>query len=344
MCLKKHLYLSSCSNTRKTMSHSRGPYPFVSPYETSLVEGYVNGAATTSNATAGVNSATVGVNATTAGVTNSGVTNTGVTNSGGGVGVNATGVTNSATAGVDSATAGATDPAADPARQMCDAEYTDKIQQANQAMFALSELNSCDPGTQAAAQYNKLNTDIAQYDAHFYDVLSRLNQAVKNFDAAVKLDKNGEYMSTVIRRNIDANERYIGDKNSDIMTAQRLVVINRQTLIYYIVVCEYLRTVLVFFCIGIILSFITQHKLIPYVYFELILAIIGVIFFIVLVVRIFQNLNHYNMLYQERVFYYDDDMIPETADKKDEKKESCPVCPEDVQTKDNASCMVNYQY
>ena len=334
------------------MSHSRGPYPFVSPYETALVEGYVNGATTSNNATGvndvtggvndvtvGVNDVTTGVNATTTGGVNATTTGGGVTNSA------ATTVTNSATAGVDSTTAGtATDPAADPARQKCDAEYTDKIQQANQAMFALSELNNCDPGTQAAAQYNKLNTDIAQYDAHFNDVLSRLNQAVKNFDAAVKLDKNGEYMSTVIRRNIDANERYIGDKNSDIMTAQRLVVINRQTLIYYIVVCEYLRTVLVFFCIGIILSFLTQHKLIPYVYFELILAIIGVIFFIVLMVRIFQNLNHYNMLYQERVFYYDDDMIPGAPDEKDEKKESCPVCPEDVQTKDNASCMVNYQY
>ena len=232
-----------------------------------------------------------------------------------------------------------TDPAATQKKQQCDAQYLDKIKAANQALFELSELNDCDAGTAAAAEYKVMNSEIASNDAAFYDVISRLNQAVKNYDAAVKLDKDGEYMSSVIERNIQANEQYIGDKNSGLMTAQRLVSINRQELIYYMVVCQYLRMLLVFLSLSIVLMFITQQRLIPYVYYELILGVVGFVFAIVLVVRICQNLNHYRMLYQERVFYYGEDL--ETTDNEG-RCEACPTCDNNDAPKESTSCQTQF--
>ena len=224
-------------------------------------------------------------------------------------------------------------------KQQCDAQYLDKIKVANQALFELSELNDCDTGTAAAAEYKVMNAEIASNDSAFYDVISRLNQAVKNYDAAVKLDKDGEYLSSVIERNIQANEQYIGDKNSGLMTAQRLVSINRQELIYYMVVCQYLRMLLVFLSLSIVLMFIAQQRLIPYVYYELILGVIGFVFAVVLIVRICQNLNHYRMLYQERVFYYGKDL--ETADNEG-RCEACPTCDDDDAPKESPTCQTQF--
>ena len=209
------------------------------------------------------------------------------------------------------------------AQAACQKEYGAKLLDVVDRMYTAMEANSsCNPKVRQLAAGNTVNAQVAAYDANFRDIISRLNQAVRNYDAAVKLDTNGNYLAKVMADNEKASDQWIGDKNSHIMTSKRLATINRQTLIHYTVACDYLRILLLFLSLSLVLMFVAQMRVVPYVLYELALGVLGAIFFIVLCVKLYQNSNHYHMLYQERVFYFGKDVLNK---KEPECNDECPT-------------------
>ena len=103
------------------------------------------------------------------------------------------------------------------------------------------------------------------------------------------------------------NNADISKLNTDILTEKRVKNINKQELIHTTVVCDYLRLCIIFFAIALVVTFLSSIKLVPHIIMEMLLITLGTILLIMIIYRLIMNSNHYNMLYQERVFPLHDD-------------------------------------
>tara|TARA_Y200000002_G_scaffold371012_1_gene367177 strand:+ start:2458 stop:3270 length:813 start_codon:yes stop_codon:yes gene_type:complete len=140
--------------------------------------------------------------------------------------------------------------------------------------------------------YNKLSNDVIN---EYSDKQS------KDLMLSQTLAQN-QNMKKLQNQVMSKNNADISKLNTDILTAKRVATINKQELIHTTVVCDYLRLCIIFFAIALIVTFLSSIKLVPHIIMEMLLITLGTILLIMIIYRLIMNSNHYNMLYQERVF------------------------------------------
>lgn len=203
------------------------------------------------------------------------------------------------------------------------------------------KMEALDPKMKAIQTEQVIALQNETVNTQLYDAAKNAERAGVSYERAKQLEESGKYIADMQERVLQRNRQALGGMNADIMTAKRIATVNQQNTIHANNVTDYMQTSIIFLCVAIVVMFIFGmamkflKKFIahPVVIMQVLLIILATIYVIVILYKVITNTNHYNMLYQERVFpYYAFD------DKAD--SEECE-CPEDEKTKEPESTDVS---
>lgn len=174
------------------------------------------------------------------------------------------------------------------------------------AMDQLPTDNGSSNATKIAHQIAAMNRQLA--DAHIQNTIEDVRESAQKYQTAVQLQKTGEHISTVQNELIQRNKKVLANLSADTMTAKRVATINQQNSMQARVTTEYLHLCSTF--VGVAIVIICLFTLAPvrsffkhsFAVMQILLAVLFGILLLVIVIRLIANQNHYQMLYQERVF------------------------------------------
>lgn len=171
-------------------------------------------------------------------------------------------------------------------------------------------------------------------DAHINETVANVRDSAQKYQTAIQLQKTGEHISQVQNTLLQRNKKILANLSADTMTAKRVATINQQHSIQARVATEYLQLCSIFVGISILIMFVFtlapvrsffKHS---FAVMQIIVALLFGILGIIVVVRLIANRNHYNMLYQERVFPNYDNRVNKIS------ASQCPVEEEDVEVEE----------
>ena len=239
---------------------------------------------------------------------------------------------NTASTGSNTASTGST-AAADP--NTITNEISNFTEQISETIKELKKkMHDLDPKIKALQMEQMITLQSETVNSQLLDAAKNAERAGVSYERAKQLQASGKYIADMQERVLQRNRQALGGMNADIMTAKRIATVNQQNTIHANNVTDYMRTSIIFLCVAIVIMFIFGmamnffKKFIahPVVIMQVLLIILATIYIIVILYKIITNTNHYNMLYQERVFpYYAFDDKPE--------EEDCE-CPDNAKTND----------
>lgn len=192
------------------------------------------------------------------------------------------------------------------------------------------EMGKLDPKMKAIQTEQTIALQSETVNSQLYDAAKNAERAGVSYERAKQLEESGKYIADMQERVLQRNRQALGGMNADIMTAKRIATVNQQNTIHADNVTDYMQTSIIFLCVAIVIMFIfgmamnflKRFLAHPVVLMQVLLIILATIYIIVILYKVITNTNHYNMLYQERVFPYyafDDKVTSEECE-----------CPEDV--------------
>lgn len=205
-------------------------------------------------------------------------------------------------------------------------EYTETVDK-------LHNTTSLDNATKIAHQIAAMNRQLA--DAHIQNTIEDVRESAQKYQTAVQLQKTGEHISTVQKKLLQRNKKVLANLSADTMTAKRVATINQQNSIQARVTTEYLHLCSTF--VGVAIVIMCLFTLAPvrsffkhsFAVMQILLAVLFGILLLVIVIRLIANRNHYQMLYQERVFPNYDNRIYKIS------ASQCPVSEDEYDEEDD---------
>ena len=185
-----------------------------------------------------------------------------------------------------------------------------------QNLLSAMSVNMADYNTLVADDMGtKPNFDASVVSANFQAMQEQMNEAIerlrenaRNYQASAQLNQTGQHVSNVQTEINQRNEQLLSNLSSDFMTAKRVSTINQQNTIHNNVVISYLQLSSIFVGVGILLTFLFSFNVVqsffkhPIFVLQILLVLLALAYIICMIVKAVLNNNHYNMLYQERVF------------------------------------------
>ena len=171
-----------------------------------------------------------------------------------------------------------------------------------------------------ARQIATMNRELA--DANIQDAISGVRDSAKHYKTAVQLQETGKHVGQIQEQLLRRNEKILANLSSDSMTAKRVATINQQHAIHARVVTEYVQLCSIFFGIAIVIMFVFSLGPVrtffkhPFAAMQIVLSVLTAVLVFLILYRVVANRNHYQMLYQERVFPKFDNrlyQVPATA-------------------------------
>lgn len=181
-----------------------------------------------------------------------------------------------------------------------------------------------------ARQIATMNRELA--NAHIQDTISGVRDSAKHYKTAIQLEETGKHVGRIQEQLLRRNEKILANLSSDSMTAKRVATINQQHAIQARVATDYVQLCSIFFGIAIVILFVFSLSPVraffkhPFAAMQIVLLVLTAILVFIILYRVVANRNHYQMLYQERVFPKFDNrlsQVPATA---------CPV----IETEDES--------
>ena len=196
-------------------------------------------------------------------------------------------------------------------------------------------LDQIDPKIKALRTEQNISLQNAIANKELNDAVINAERAGVSYERAIQLEESGKYIAEMQERVLQRNRQALGGINADIMTAKRIATVNQQNTIHANNVTDYMQTSIIFLCVAIVVMFIFGMAMNffkrfiahPVVIMQVLLIVLATIYIIVILYKVITNTNHYNMLYQERVFPYyafDNKVSSEECDCPDEAKTNEP--------------------
>lgn len=179
-----------------------------------------------------------------------------------------------------------------------------------------------------ARQIAAMNRELA--NAHIQDAITGVRDSAKHYQTAVQLQKTGEHVGNVQKQLLDRNKKILANLSADTMTAKRVATINQQHSIQARVATQYVQLCSIFFGIAILSMFLFSLGPVrsffkhPFAAMQIALSVLLATLVILILYRVITNRNHYQMLYQERVFPNYNTNIDTS------NKSECPVVEDDA--------------
>jgi hypothetical protein len=157
-----------------------------------------------------------------------------------------------------------------------------------------------------ARQIATMNRELA--NAHIQEAVSGVRDSAKHYKTAVQLQETGKHVGQIQQQLLRRNEKILANLSSDSMTAKRVSTINQQHAIQARVATYYLQLCSSFFGIAIVLMFVFSLRPVrdffryPFAVMQILLLVLTMVLVFIILYRVVANRNHYQMLYQERVF------------------------------------------
>lgn len=203
------------------------------------------------------------------------------------------------------------------------------------------EMDKLDPKMKAIQTEQTIALQSDTVNSQLYDAAKNAERAGVSYERAKQLEASGNYIADMQERVLQRNRQALGGMNADIMTAKRIATVNQQNTIHDNNVTDYMQTSIIFLCVaigimfifGMAMNFFKRFIAHPVVIMQVLLIVLATIYIIVILYKVLTNTNHYNMLYQERVFPYyafDNKIDPEECE-----------CPEKDNTTEPESSVVS---
>jgi hypothetical protein len=155
----------------------------------------------------------------------------------------------------------------------------------------------------ALANADNYSTVVTASEQNYSDqTLKEFNDATKQNILVKQTNAQNQNIKKLQDQVLNKNNKNIANLNTDILTAKRVATINKQELIHTQVTCDYLRICIIFVAIAVVILFFSSIQLLPHMIMEMLLILLGTVLLIIILYKLIMNSNHYNMLYQERVF------------------------------------------
>ena len=198
-----------------------------------------------------------------------------------------------------------------------------------------NKMDKIDPKIKALRTEQNISLQNTIANKELNDAVINAERAGVSYERAIQLEESGKYISEMQKRVLQRNRQALGGINADIMTAKRIATVNQQNTIHANNVTDYMQTSIIFLCVAIVVMFIFGMAMNffkrfiahPVVIMQVLLIVLATIYIIVILYKVITNTNHYNMLYQERVFPYyafDNKVQSEDCDCPDEAKTNEP--------------------